>query len=75
VIPIALSPDGQLLASGSFDNEIKLWDMATRRELRTLSGHKASLRSLAFSPDGQRLASGSFDETIRIWQLSSVPRK
>jgi WD40 repeat protein len=64
---VALSPDGRLLASASLDYEIKLWDVATGRELRTLYGHKGPVWSLAFSPDGRELASGSADFTIKLW--------
>lgn len=66
---IALSPDGQLIASGSADKTINLWDLRTG-EVRTLRGHRGSIRAIAFSPDGQILVSGGNDCTIRIWQLA-----
>ena len=47
---IAFSPDGGTLASGSSDDTIKLWDVATGRELRTLQGHTGWVYSVAFSP-------------------------
>ena len=65
------SPDGNILASGSFDNTIKLWQVDSGRELATLSGHTSSIRSVAFSPNGSLLASGSFDKTIKLWQVSN----
>jgi WD40 repeat protein/uncharacterized caspase-like protein len=68
---IAFSPDGHILASGSQDNTIKLWDVASGRELRTLSGHTNWVRSVAFSPDGRILASASKDTTIKLWDVAS----
>jgi WD40 repeat protein len=60
---------GKTLASGSYDNTIKLWNLATGEEIRTLRGHSQSVRSIAISPDGKTLASGSADNTIKIWRL------
>jgi WD40 repeat protein len=60
-----------LLASASGDKTIKFWDVATGRELRTLTGHKNSVTSLAFSPDGLWLASSSWDKTIKIWDVAT----
>jgi hypothetical protein len=56
-----------LLASGSGDNTVKLWDLATGAGLRTLTGHIGSVDAVAFSPDGKQLASGSSDDTVKLW--------
>jgi WD40 repeat protein/tRNA A-37 threonylcarbamoyl transferase component Bud32 len=66
---IAFSPDGKLLASGSFDDTIKLWDVTTWEEVATLKTHK--VQGLAFSPDGKRLVSGGRDKTIKIWDVAT----
>lgn len=68
---IAFSPNGQLLASGSADNTVKLWDTASKREVRTLAGHTAGVKAVAFRPDGQWLASGGIGGNIKFWDVAS----
>lgn len=70
VYSIAFSPDGKTLASGS-GNGLKLWNVASGQELRTLTGHSDLVKSVAFSPDGNTVASGSLDKTIRLWDVVS----
>ena len=71
VFAVAISPDGQILASASADKTIKLWQINTGQELGTLRGHTDAVISLAISPDGQVLASGSADKTIKLWQIGT----
>ncbi|KAF7587085.1 hypothetical protein BBP40_007724 [Aspergillus hancockii] len=67
VLSVVFSPDGQMVASGSQDRTIKLWDTRTGEEVRTLKGHSNTVWSVAFSPNGQIVASGSHDRTIKLW--------
>ncbi|MEH1808709.1 protein kinase domain-containing protein [Nostoc sp.] len=67
---VAISSDGQILASGSLDRTIKLWSVTTGKEIRTLTGHSNSVYSVAFSRDGQILAS-NYNNTIKLWSVTT----
>lgn len=68
---IAWSPDGQVLASPSYDRTIRLWDVKTGECLRTLEGHTSGVYSVTIDSGGVTLASGSYDNTVKLWQAVS----
>ena len=71
VYSICFSPDGKILASGSWDKTIKLWDVVTGKNTATLSGHTERVEAIAFSPDGKILASMGLDWILRLWEVPS----
>ncbi len=68
---LAFSPKGDLLAAGSVERVVKLWDIRTGDCLATLEGHTYPVLSLSFSPDGNKLVSGSGDTTLIIWDVEN----
>lgn len=65
----AISLNGKLLASGSCDKTIKLWDIQTGEVIKTFHGHTSTVDSVSISADYTTIASGSDDETIRLWDV------
>jgi WD40 repeat protein len=60
-----------MLASGSDDNTVRLWETSTGHHLMTLRGHTDHVRAIAFEPSGQYLASGSRDGTVKLWNVQT----
>ena len=69
VTSLAFKPNSYLLASGSYDKTVRIWDVGNnkRQLVRTLRGHTERVYSVAWSPDGSTLASASRDGTVRLW--------
>ncbi|EEF60702.1 c-type cytochrome domain-containing protein [Pedosphaera parvula] len=75
IYALALSPDGKILATGSYDQKIILWNVETGKEIKTLSGHNGAIFGLAFRPDGKILASASADRTVKLWDVATGERR
>ena len=63
--------DPNLIASGSEDANIKIWDIRTGRSTTTYKQHQMPINCIDFSPDGLWVASGGADGALRIWEQTS----
>ncbi|MEW6495599.1 MAG: DnaJ domain-containing protein [Cyanobacteriota bacterium] len=68
---IAISPDGQTLASGSQDRTVSLWNLKTGKRIFTFFGQAGEVHTVAISPDGKMLVAGGFDNKIGSWKLDT----
>lgn len=71
VSALDFSPNGNFIATASWDNTVKIWDVKTREEIRTLAGHSNSVYSVVFSPDNTLIASGGADNLVKIWESAT----
>eukprot|EP00300_Choanocystis_sp_HF-7_P026964 c3165_g1_i1.p1 GENE.c3165_g1_i1~~c3165_g1_i1.p1 ORF type:complete len:300 (-),score=-4.87 c3165_g1_i1:77-868(-) len=71
IFSVTLSLDGSLIATGSEDRDIKIWNFNTGNCENTLLGHTSQIVATAFSPDGSHLISGSMDNTVKVWNVAN----
>lgn len=64
---LTFNNDGRLLAMGSSDGTVQLWDVNVGVLIAALTGHSAEIAGLAFNPDSDLLASAALDNTVRVW--------
>jgi|GEM_PF-1208205 len=74
VTAATLSPDNKILAVGTSEHTLKLYDRGTKEVIRELNGHSASIRALVFSPNGQYLVSVDQDGNLILWEVASGKR-
>ncbi|HWO25516.1 MAG TPA: AAA family ATPase [Kofleriaceae bacterium] len=71
VLACAVTADGRRVVSASADKTLKVWDLASGRELATLQGHSWAMTACAVTPDGRRVISALQDHTLKVWDLAS----
>src|SRR6266550_796721 len=74
IYAVAISPNKQILATGSYDQKIILWDIPSGKLIKELEGHNGSVTDLSLRPDGKVLASASADRTVKLWDVASGKR-
>jgi len=70
VVSISLSPDEKLMASANYEGYIRIWDIASTKELRTID-NQASISAIAFSPNGKYIASGGISKGVKLWEVTT----
>lgn len=71
---IAFSPDNRTLAISSEFTSLKIWNLATRHEIMTLTNPTGNIRAITFGDDGKTLKAVSDQGIVKVWRASSVPK-
>jgi uncharacterized protein (TIGR03067 family) len=69
---VAFAPDGKTLATASFDQTVKLWDLPSGKDRATLEGHTDKVNCVVFSPDGKTLATAGLDGIVKLWDVATA---
>lgn len=73
LIGAAVTPDGRYAVSASYDRTLRVWDLETGREIRTLQGHSSAVNGVAITADGRYALSASDDNALKVWDLEADP--
>ena len=71
VTSVRITPDDQRILSSSRDETVRVWELATGRELAVLKGHQEDVLEINLDETGKRLLSASYDGTVRLWSLET----
>lgn len=71
---VAMTPDGNYLATGSYDRSVVLWDWRQKKVVRTFAGHNGAINDLDFDPTGKVLATACADQTVKLWGVHDGQR-
>src|SRR5579859_1015638 len=72
VYAVAFTADGRTLLTASDDGLVRVWDMASRREVRRWQAHHGGVLALTLTADGKTLATGGRDGVVRFWDLATA---
>ena len=72
---LAFSPNAHIIASGSYDNSVRLWFPGSSTKTRIIKGHTAPVRSVDFLRDGRSLLTAGDDKSVKLWDVETLKFK